>query len=121
GNDQIGDYGYMDSWSYSSYPYDGISGLYPTRVANPAYSWERNKKYELGLELGFINNRLTLNLNRYSNISDNQLIRSTLSSQTGFTGYTANLPGKVENKGWEVELNSTNLKNNDFEWSSALN
>lgn len=121
GNDQIGDYGYMDSWSYSSYPYDGISGLYPTRVANPAYSWERNKKFELGLELGFINNRLTLNLNRYSNISDNQLIRSTLSSQTGFTGYTANLPGKVENKGWEVELNSTNLKNNDFEWLSALN
>src|SRR5699024_10922073 len=59
GNDQIGDYGYMDSWSYSSYPYDGISGLYPTRVANPAYSWERNKKFELGLELGFINNRLT--------------------------------------------------------------
>src|SRR5690606_32817728 len=121
GNDQIGNYGYMDSWTYASYPYGGISGLYPTRVANPEYSWERNRKIEGGLELGFWNNRLTLNVNRYFNRSDNQLITATLSPQTGFSGYTANLPGIVENRGWEFELGSVNVRSNELEWRTNAN
>lgn len=121
GNDQIGDYGFMDTWSYTSYPYNGVSGLYPTRVANPEYSWETTRKLEGGLELGFLNNRLTFNTNYYFNRSDNQLINRTLSPQTGFTGYTANLPGIVENKGWEFEVNSVNVKTRDFEWNTAAN
>src|SRR5690606_10795588 len=40
GNDQIGDYGFMDTWSFNTYAYDGVSGLYATRVVNPLYSWE---------------------------------------------------------------------------------
>ncbi|EEI92769.1 TonB-linked outer membrane protein, SusC/RagA family [Sphingobacterium spiritivorum ATCC 33300] len=121
GNDQIGDYGFMDSWSYLSYPYGGVAGLYPTRVANPTYSWERNRKLEGGLELAFWNSRLTLNINHYYNKSDNQLINSTLSPQTGFSGYTANMPGIVENKGWEFEVGSTNYRTDDFEWKTNAN
>lgn len=121
GNDQIGDYGFLDSWSYTTYPYGGISGLYPTRVANPEYSWERNRKLEGGLELGFLNNRLSLNVNYYFNRSDNQLINFTLSPQTGFPGYTANLPAIVHNKGWEFEATSVNVRNDAFEWSTSAN
>lgn len=121
GNDQIGNYGYLDSWSYASYPYDGVAGLYPTRVANPEYSWERNRKLEAGLELGFWENRLTVNINHYFNRSDNQLITSTLSPQTGFSGYTANLPGIVENRGWEFEVGSMNWRTDRFEWRTAAN
>src|SRR5690606_21996420 len=121
GNDQIGDYGFMDTWSFNTYPYDGVSGLYPTRVANPLYSWETTRKLEIGLELGFLNNRLTLNVNRYLNKTDNQLITRKLSPQTGFEGYTANLPGIVQNRGWEFEVRSINVKNNDFEWNTSAN
>jgi len=121
GNDQIGDYGFMDTWSFNTYPYDGVSGLYPTRVANPLYSWETTRKLEIGLELGFLNNRLTLNVNRYLNKTDNQLITRKLSPQTGFEGYTANLPGIVQNRGWEFEVRSVNVKNNDFEWNTSAN
>src|SRR5690606_16690630 len=121
GNDQIGDYGFMDTWSFNSYPYDGVAGLYPTRVANPLYSWETTRKVEIGLELGFLDNRLTVNVNRYLNKSDNQLITSRLSPQTGFPGYTANLPAIVQNRGWEFELRSINLKNESFEWSTSAN
>ncbi len=121
GNDQIGDYGFMDTWSPTSYPYGGLSGLYPTRVANPLYSWESTRKLEVGLELGFLQNRLTLNVNRYLNESDNQLIEQILSPQTGFSGYMANLPGVVQNRGWEFELSSVNVKRGDFEWITSAN
>lgn len=121
GNDQIGDYGYMDTWSFNSYPYDGVAGLYPTRVANPLYSWETTRKLEFGLETGFWDNRLTLNVNRYYNKTDNQLITKKLSPQTGFEGFTANLPGIVQNRGWEFEVSSTNFKNSNFEWNTSAN
>ncbi len=121
GNDQIGNYEYMDTWGFVSYPYDGVVGMYPTRLANPGFRWERNRKLEGGLELGFLDNRLSLNVNYYFNRSDNQLITYKLSSQTGFDGYRANLPALVHNKGWEFEATSVNVRNDNFEWSTSAN
>lgn len=121
GNDQIGDYAFLETWSATSYPYGGVGGQYPTRVANPAYSWESNRKLELGLELAFMQGKYTLNVNHYRNKSDNQLIESVLSPQTGFTGFIANMAGIVENKGWEFEIGSTNFKTKDFEWTTSAN
>ncbi|MET4547440.1 TonB-linked SusC/RagA family outer membrane protein [Pedobacter africanus] len=121
GNDQIGDYGYLDSWSATRYPYGGSGGLTPSRFANPLYSWEENRKLEFGLDLGFLKDRILLTTNFYRNRSDNQLIEYALSPQSGFDSYTANLPALVENKGLEFELSTVNIRNTDFSWTSALN
>jgi TonB-linked SusC/RagA family outer membrane protein len=121
GNDQIGDYQFLDSWTPTSYPYGGLGGISPSRFPNPNYSWEVNKKLEAGLDLGFLNERLLLTTNFYRNRSDNQLIGSTLSSQSGFNSYQANLPALVENKGWEFELSSTNIRGKNFSWNTAFN
>ncbi len=121
GNDQIGDYQYLDTWGSSSFPYGGLTGLTPTRVYNADYSWEVNKKKEIALELGFFQNRILLTTNYYNNRSSNQLIGRTLSAQSGFSSYIANLPAKVENSGWEFELNSTNVKGKNFTWETAFN
>lgn len=121
GNDQIGDYQFLDSWTPTTYPYGGIGGISPSRFPNPNYSWEVNRKLEGGLDLGFFNERLLLTTNFYRNRSDNQLIGSTLSSQSGFTSYQANLPALVENKGWEFELSSINIREKDFSWNTSLN
>lgn len=121
GNDQIGNYEYMDSWSFASYPYDNVVGLSPVRLPNPDFRWERNRKLEGGLELGFLNNRLSLNINYYFNQSDNQLINYPLSPQTGFPGYRANMPALVENNGWEFEVSSVNIARENFEWSTTGN
>ncbi|MCX2492889.1 TonB-dependent receptor [Pedobacter sp. PF22-3] len=121
GNDQIGDYQFLDSWTPTTYPYGGIGGISPSRFPNPNYSWEVNRKLEAGLDLGFFNERLLLTTNFYRNRSDNQLIGSTLSSQSGFTSYQANLPALVENKGWEFELSSINIREKDFSWNTSLN
>lgn len=121
GNDQIGDYQFLDSWTPTTYPYGGVGGLAPSRFPNPDYSWEENRKIEAGLDLGFFNERLLLTTNFYRNRSDNQLIGYTLSSQSGFTQYQANLPALVQNKGWEFELSSVNLKGKNLTWNSSFN
>jgi hypothetical protein len=111
----------LDSWTPTSYPYGGIGGITPSRFPNPAYSWEENRKIEVGLDLGFFGERLLLTTNFYRNRSDNQLIGFTLSSQSGFTEYQANLPALVQNKGWEFEISSVNLKDKNFTWNSSFN
>jgi TonB-linked SusC/RagA family outer membrane protein len=121
GNDQIGDYQYLDSWSPVSFPYGGVSGLSPTSIFNPDYSWETNKKFEAALELGFWSDRLLLTASYYNNRSSNQLVGQTLSPQAGFTEYIANFPAKVENTGWEFELNSTNVRAQHFTWTTSFN
>ncbi|MGN6293143.1 MAG: TonB-dependent receptor [Chitinophagaceae bacterium] len=121
GNDQIGDYAYLDSWSSVNFPYGGSSGLYPTRLANTEYSWETNRKLEAALELGFLKNAILFNASYYNNRSGNQLIQYSLSSQSGFDSYIANLPAKIENSGWEFEINTINVKKKNFSWTTSAN
>ncbi|NII28484.1 TonB-dependent receptor [Pseudoflavitalea sp. X16] len=121
GSDAIGNYGYLDSYSSYSYAYNGMAGLYPSRLANADYKWEETRKLEAAIELGFLNDRLLLTAAFYRNRTSNQLINFTVSPQTGFTTYQSNLPALVENKGWEFSLSSTNIRNKDFTWSTSLN
>ncbi|MGS2762240.1 SusC/RagA family TonB-linked outer membrane protein [Sinomicrobium sp. M5D2P9] len=117
GNDQIGDYGYLDA--YEATP--GPGGLYPTGLSNPDYSWEINKKLEAAIELGFLADRINLGLSWYRNRSSNQLVGYPLPGLTGFPTVQANLPATVENTGWEVEVSSLNIRSEDFRWQTFFN
>ena len=117
GNDQIGDYGYLDA--YEATP--GAGGLYPVALANPDYSWEINKKLEAALQLGFLKERLNLNISWYRNRSSNQLVGLPLPGVTGFNSVQANLPATVENRGWELEFTSLNFQKKDFSWRTSVN
>lgn len=121
GNDQIGDYQYLQSYSIGDNQYNGNIGLEPARLYNPDFQWEVNKKTEAGLELGFFKNRLFLNLSYYYNRSSNQLINYTLPATTGFTSILANLDAVVENKGFEVELEGHIIQKENFSWTLAAN
>ncbi|MCD0489403.1 SusC/RagA family TonB-linked outer membrane protein [Pedobacter sp. MC2016-14] len=121
GNDQIGDYQYYDSWSSASFPYAGSGTLFPTRFANPVYQWEVSRKLEFAMELGFFKSRVLLTAAYYRNRSGNMLIDYPLSPQSGFPSYLANLPAKLENRGFELELNSINVNNDDFKWNTSFN
>lgn len=121
GNDQIGNYQYLQTYTSTTYPYQGSAGLYPNRLANPDYSWEINKKLEFAAELGFLKNRISVTAAWYQNRSSNQLVSYPLASQTGFTSYQANLQALVENKGWEFELSTKNIVSKDFQWTTTFN
>ncbi|KRT17813.1 hypothetical protein ASU31_00500 [Pedobacter ginsenosidimutans] len=121
GSDDIDNYGYLDTYTTSGYVYAGSTGLNPSRLPNPDYKWEETKKLDIGLDLAFFNDRLSLSGSYYRNRTSNQLINLTTSAQTGFTGYQSNLPATVQNSGWELSLTSTNIRKKDFSWTSSFN
>jgi TonB-linked SusC/RagA family outer membrane protein len=121
GSDNIGDYAYLDTYTVNTQTYDGTTGLYPSRLYNPNYSWEKTTKLETALELGLFNNRINTNIAWYKNRSSNQLIGLTLSAVTGFNSVTDNFPATVENSGWEFTLHTTNIRNNNWQWNSNFN
>lgn len=121
GNDQISDFRYIALYQASTSPYQGIKGLYPQNLENPDYAWEVNKKMELGLDLGFFNDRLLLNVSYYCNRSSNQLIGYSLPAITGFANIVANFPAVVQNSGFEFSINTVNVKKTRFRWSSSFN
>ncbi len=121
GNDQIGDYQFLSTYQSSGAPYDGVSGLSPSRLYNPDFAWEINKKFEVGLELGFIKDRIMISASYYNNRSSNQLINYPLAMTTGFTGVQANLDALVQNTGLEIVLTTTNVTGNNFSWNTSFN
>lgn len=121
GNDQIGDYNFLDSYRTGSMTYLGITPLVPQRINNPNYSWEINKKFELGIDLGFIDDKLLFSTSYYRNRSSNQLVGYSLPGTTGFTSVRANLPAVVQNSGLEFELSCQLLKRKKLSWSMNFN
>jgi TonB-linked SusC/RagA family outer membrane protein len=122
GNDQIGDYRYLDSYSANNaITYLGTTGLFPTRVFNDDYRWESNRKFESAIELGFFQDRLMLSTSWYRNRSSNQLVSLPLAPTTGNTTVQANLNALIQNTGLELQLSSTNIKSADFSWRTSFN
>ncbi|NMN37122.1 SusC/RagA family TonB-linked outer membrane protein [Pedobacter sp. SG918] len=123
GNDQIPNYGYLSLYTStgSSNVYDGVSTYVPSNIQNPDLKWETNKKLDIAVELGFLNDRILLKADYYRNRVSNLLNFITIPSQTGSTGYTANLNATVQTKGFEFELNTINVIAGDFKWNTNLN
>ncbi len=121
GSDFIGDYQFLNTYTIGTVNYNGVTGLYPSRLYNPAYSWEKTKKLEAALELGFLKDRITLTTAFYRNRSSDQLVGIPLPSITGFSSVLANLDATVENRGWEMSLNVNVLKSSALKWDSGIN
>lgn len=121
GSDQIGDYQFLDTYSISGNIYNGITGLRPTRLFNPSFGWETNKKLEFAAELGFLDDRIFLTTAWYRNRSSSQLVGIPLPATTGFTSIQANLDASIQNTGIETELRTVNFRNKDFSWVTTFN
>lgn len=122
GSDNIGDFQFLNTYTVSANSiYNGITGLIPSRLYNPDFSWEKTTKFELAMDLGFFNNRLNLTAAHYRNRSANQLVGYQLSTVTGFSSVNANLDAVVQNTGWELELNGKPFNRGDFRWETGVN
>ena len=120
GNDGISDYQYMTKYTTSQYPYEGGVGIVPSNLANDDLHWETTDKVDVGLELGFLHDRILLTANYYYNTSKELLTRQYLPTQTGFSYMMSNLDAEIVNKGLELELNTQNIKTKDFRWTTQF-
>jgi TonB-linked SusC/RagA family outer membrane protein len=123
GNDQIGDYGFLNLYSTYSVgvPYSQTASLTPRSLTNPYLQWEETRKLNIGLDLVFFQNKLTLSSNYFRNRSSNQLLSDPLLVQTGFSSIKRNLPATVQNTGWEMLLDFLPLKSTELKWQTSVN
>ncbi len=121
GNDQVGNYSYLELYNITGYPYNSAQGFYPAGPLNPNLAWEVDRKLEVGIELGFLKDRINVEASFYRNRSSNQLVNTPLPSITGFYSVQSNLPALVQNTGLEFQLNTVNIKSSGFNWTSSFN
>lgn len=105
-----------------TYPINGLSAYSQgNRAPNPDLKAERRKEYELGIELAFFDNRITLDATYYDSTVENQILPLPIAPSSGYTSQTANV-GKLSNKGFEALLGINWLKKGDgFNWNTTLN
>lgn len=121
GSDAIGDYNFISRYSPTYNNYDGQLGYLPQNLANDQFGWATNKKLEIGLELGFIQDRFLINTSWYRNRAGNQLIQYILPDQTGFPNVVENSPALVQNTGWEFSIQTKIIEKKDFSWNASFN
>lgn len=97
-----------------------ISGVSPTSLANNALTWEKSEQFNLGLDLGLFNNRLTFTADAYSSHKRNLLLNVMLPAASGFDNSLQNI-GEVENRGLELSFNSLNVQGDAFRWNTDFN
>ncbi len=123
GSDNIGDYMYTSLLVSDPYSvYVGQDPLIPSGVPNAKVQWEKTTKLDIGLELGFFKNRILFNTTWYRTSSDNLLVDIELPSQTGYSGYTGNFEGTIQNTGMEFQLTTQNLAPwKKLAWKTSFN
>lgn len=107
---------------YSSSSYDNAPGLVFSNYGNNLLTWEKNKPFNVAMDFGVLNNRLTGTFEYYTRATSDLLLRRPISATNGLTGYMDNI-GAMKNTGLELELNSINFKpeNNGFGWTTGFN
>ncbi len=106
--------------SYSAYKYDGTYGYRVSTLPNQNLRWEKTRTAEIGLDLGFLNNRFNLSLTYYNRLTMDKYSSLTLPQTTGFSSVTYN-NGQYRNAGLEIDLQSTLLNTRDFKWTLNAN
>lgn len=121
GNDLVNAWPYLALLNSSNAIVNGsISpGVSSLNIANTLLQWEASEEVNPGVDFGILNNRITGSLDYYKRTSDKLLLENPVSYITGFSSGIVNL-GKVANSGWEFELRTKNIKNEDFSWNTTL-
>lgn len=95
-------------------------GLAPGNLPNQELGWERSEELNLGLNVGFFNNRVTAAIEVYNRTTKDLIMRQALPTTSGFGSIIANV-GRVSNKGVEMLLNTTNITTKNLMWTTSLN
>ena len=95
-----------------------VIGQSPSKIANPDLQWERSVTYDLGLDFGFLKNRITGSFDYYNKLNTKLLLNVQVPEVTGFSTYLTNT-GSVRNIGEEFELTSRNMVGK-FQWTTSV-
>lgn len=121
GNQAIGAYQTLASFSNVFTVINGtpVNAVRPTSVANDNLKWETTEQLNLGADIGFLNDRITLSADYYRMVTRDLLFNLPLPTYSGYSTLLTNI-GKVENKGLELSLGGKILTG-DLKWETNIN
>lgn len=120
GNQGIGRYSSLSRMATRYYVYGETPavGLYPSTLGNANLSWETTESYNLGLDYGFLNNRITGSIDVYTSKTRDVLVQRQLPRTAGYASVWANIGG-ISNKGIDFMINSKNLTG-ELKWETGF-
>jgi len=124
GNNDIAGNLYETTATLSTYPSNNNENapafVIGNTLGNPDLKWETLHATNIGVDLGFFNNRIMLTAEWYNNEISDMLMKCVIPKTTGYSYQYQNI-GKMRNRGWEFQLNTVNITNRDFQWTSSFN
>jgi TonB-linked SusC/RagA family outer membrane protein len=129
GNNRVSDFAYKSlltantstlSGSYYSINNQIMYNIVINTMANANLKWESGQQTDVGLELSFLNNRISTELEYYNRTTNDLLLNASMPHSTGFTSAFMNI-GKVRNYGFELTLNTINIQGKRFNWNTSFN
>ncbi len=126
GNNRVGDFVRYPQLALPLDAYYSFNNASPSpaiiqsSMGNDGLKWETTVQTDLGLDLGFFENRLLLVVDVYEKKTSNLLLNASLPYTSGFNSIVKNV-GKIRNRGLEITLNSVNIQTSSFSWESNFN
>lgn len=122
GNDAIPSFLSLDLYEPSKYGSGSttMTVLTPKQIKNRNLKWEGSSTVNLGFDLGFLDNRLNVTADLFVKDTKDLLLSQSLAHVTGFSDQMQNI-GKIQNRGFELSVNSVNIRTRDFDWQTSFN
>jgi TonB-linked SusC/RagA family outer membrane protein len=127
GNNRIVDFAFLDLLYGANYNYGSGTGVTTpglvsssSYLSNPNITWESTKQNNFGVDLALFSNKVSVTLDIYKSVTDRLLLQQSAMAFTGVPQFWNNL-GKLENKGFELELTTKNIQKKDFTWTTSAN
>lgn len=125
GNNRVTDYAALTALQIT--PESGYStgntpgkGVVPTKLGNPKLKWETTMQTNIGLDMSFLDSRISLTADYYYKKTKDLLLNATMAPSMGFLSAYRNV-GSVSNSGLEFTIDTKNIQTKDFSWTSSFN
>lgn len=118
GDQEIPDYQNEVYWGPSKY--NGNPGLTVSNLSAPALTWQDNSTFNTGADFDLFNHFMNGSVEYFISNRSRLLGQQPVEGTTGFAYITTN-SGRIQDKGWEFQINTNNIHRTDFTWTSAFN
>lgn len=118
GNDSVDPYSTSANISGTKYYMFGdaiANGNVPGSLGNSLLGWETTSEYNIGLDFGLFDNRISSSIEYYNRLTKDLIMNKLIATHTGYSSVPANV-GSSRNKGIEFTLNTGNIIKKEFKW-----
>lgn len=125
GNDRVSNFAsraqlYTSANSFYAFDSQKYTAYYPSSMQNNSLKWETTEQYNVGLDLGFVRDRIRVNFDYYYKKTRDLLLQADLAASSGYASAMMNI-GVLENRGLEISLETRNIQTKDFSWNTSFN